>query len=305
MGVGEMLFLLLAIVSSSSVALLFKYSELKRMNHYQVIMLNYLTAAAVSFVMIQFDTVPLFVPCTQPLQALVGNFTGNLTDEGSFVAAVLLGILAGVLYFMSLYLYPRSIRQTGAALTGMADRLGTIVPLVVSVVVWNEIPLPLQWVGIVLLLLAMLLVNVDFSHPQKSTVKFCLLWIVLVSGAGNFANKLFQKYALLEYKNHFLLFLYFTAFLVSAVLFIKNRSEGFSLKGVLVSICVGVPNCFSAFFLLLALSQMPAAIAYPVYSAGGITLLMILSFVFYHEKFKPNEAIAVALTIAGLVLVNL
>ena len=32
---------------------------------------------------------------------------------------------------------------------------------------------------------------------------------------------------------------------------------------------------------------------------------MILSFVFYHEKFKPNEAIAVALTIAGLVLVNL
>ena len=68
---------------------------------------------------------------------------------------------------------------------------------------------------------------------------------------------------------------------------------------------IGIPNYYSARFLLLSLGYVPAVIAYPVYSAGTIMLTSIIGLLLFSEKLNAQKKLALVLILAALVLLNL
>lgn len=102
-----MIYLFLAILCSSSIALVFKYSEGNKMNRYAVTSANYLTALTIGLLMIiSKHSLNLY-----ELNFSLGNFIVEFTNvlsqtnahfskSASFVWAILLGIMGA---FSSFY----------------------------------------------------------------------------------------------------------------------------------------------------------------------------------------------------------
>ena len=69
--------------------------------------------------------------------------------------------------------------------------------------------------------------------------------------------------------------------------------------------CIGVSNLLSPFFLLREKAELPAAVVFPVCSAGSVAVILLGSFLFFHEKLGKKERAAALLTLCAMMLINL
>lgn len=278
-----MLYLILAILCSSSIALIFKFSETSNMNRLHVTTSNYLIAFSTSLVL-----------------ALAGN---AIWSEQLF--SFWLGILAGVFFFLSFYLYQKSVRESGASLSGSFGKMGILIPMILSVIIWKEFPAPLQWLGIALALLSIVVVNLP-SKKEKTTFHVDLIFLFIFGGMAEFFNKIFQKYATdAADKNVFLFFVFFSAFVISlSFSLLKKNRKRFQYRDFFTGLAVGVPNLFSSFFLIMSLEHIKTAVVFPIYSAGSIMLITLASTIFFKERLKLKEKLSIVVTIIALILVN-
>ena len=293
-----MFYLLLAVCASASIALLFKAAARIGAKGSVITTVNYLTAALCSGAMVLFQGPGFFLPSWNAFQASLGG----KTPAGSMALAIWLGCVTGLLYLVSFVAYQRAIRQSGASLAGMFSKLGILLPMLVSVVAWREYPTPIKWVGILLALCSIVLCNLGGQRKKGG-----MLWLLLTfffSGLSEFMTKIYERYGLEEYQNHFLFVVFFTALLLSLWTLVKERPR-WDIPSLLLGVCIGIPNLLCPFFLLLALGSLPAAVVFPVYSAGTVAVILVLSLVFFREKLGKKEKAAALLTLCAMVLVNL
>ena len=296
-----MISLWIATFCSASIALLFKLSATKNLSQSWVTMSNYFTASLFSVVM--------FLTEEQ-----------RLKPSTELTATVVIGVITGVFFLLSFVLYQISVRKNGASLSGMFAKLGILIPMIVSVLVWREIPTMMQMFGICMAMFAIAVANVSSKASIKAThsIKW-LLALFVGGGIAEFSNKIFQKTVSLEYRSLFLFLVFATALVLSILMHyaelkrqgIKSgrrevaTGDGNIKMSVVVGIFVGIPNLFASYFLLNALNDFPASVVYPAYSAGSILMISILSVVLFKEILYKKDWIAIILTALSLILLNL
>lgn len=306
-----MLYLILAIACSTSIALIFKVSESRDMDRYTVTTFNYLVASAVSLFFVLADGMRGVTPFTA-IEGLSAQFSGVVGSGGTFGPeasagwAAAVGLPSGVLYFLGFMYLQKAVRESGVSLAGSFSKMGVLVPMVLAIFLWKELPTALQWTGIALALVSILLANLDMSRPRRMLSGFqpVLLALFLTVGLSEFSNKVYQKYGILEMKSLFLFFVFTGALLISGYKLIR-QGRRFRGQHVLTGLLVGVPNYFASFFLILSLSRLKTAVVFPIYSAATIMLLSLAGWFLFGERLKVRERAAVALTIAALILVNI
>lgn len=279
------------------------------MNRYVVTTANYMVASTLSLVFLLGRGVLGRVGpgamdsfLEEAPEALAGGGFGSLASLG-WAAAV--GIPAGVLYFLGFIYLQKGVRDSGVSLAGSFSKLGVLVPMMLSILFWHEVPTPVQWVGIALALGSILLASLDVSHPRRAFAAFSpvLIMLFLIVGLAEFSNKIYQRFGTLEAKSLFLLFVFGVALLVSLV---KSLRAGRIRAGhFLTGLAVGVPNYFASHFLILSLSELRTAVVFPIYSAMTIVLISLAGWLGFGERLRVRERWAVALTVVALVLVNL
>ena len=141
-----MLFLLLAILSSSVLAVVLKY--LNTDNTYGVYFVNYGTCALLAFLSMSPKSL----------------WNGDPLPLG-------LGAFSGLLYLAALVAYGASIRKSGAVLSSVFSRLGVLVPILLSVCLFGERPSPVQTVGLVLAAAAVVVMNLGSAAPAPDGAK--------------------------------------------------------------------------------------------------------------------------------------
>lgn len=226
--------------------------------------------------------------------------------EGSFGWALLVGIPSGVLYYLGFIFLQRAIRECGVSLSGSFSKMGVIVPMLLSLVLWGEVPGGLQWLGISLALVSIVLGSLDISRLSGlfSNFRPVLLLLFMTVGLAEFTNKVFQTYAVLEMRNVFLFFVFFTALAVSTFKVLRKRPR-LELPQFLTGLAVGIPNYFASFFLIEALSELRAVVVFPVYSSLTICLISVLGWLLFGEKLGRMERFSVAMAAIAMILVNL
>lgn len=284
-----MLSLLMATVCSASIAILFKVTAARKLNNQIVTVINYLTASLVSVTLI------------------AGHDTLQVnTATQDFKQSIVLGFLTGVLFLTSFVIYQRSVGRNGASLSGMFAKLGILVPMLISIIVWMEFPTLLQTFGIVVAVLAIGIVNLKTGNIKTSVSIPLLLMLFLSGGVAEFLNKIFQKTASMTYKPVFLLTVFATALVLSSLMMVRSHKKAEkSTAAIVMGVLVGIPNLFSSFFLLDALDVFPAAIVFPTYSAGSILLISVVSTLFFGERLAAKDRLAIGLTAIGLVFMNI
>ena len=104
-------------------------------------------------------------------------------------------------------------------------------------------------------------------------------------------------------KDYFL-FYTFAAALVCSLVLMLARHERIGRWELLDGILIGIPNYFSARFLLLSLRHIPAVIVYPVISVGTIILVSLAGYLFFGESLSRRKLLAMGIILLALVLLN-
>jgi len=291
------------------IPVVFKLTEDKNLNRYAVTLFNYLTATIIAFFMsknldlfkyLDFNSLTTF---KNEFNNVVLLREDVFSPEASTIWAVVVGLSLGILFCLSFVQYQKSIKINGISLSNTFLKLGVLIPMTISLILWEEYPTSYQWLGIVLSLIAIIIANVSFKEESIKDLRLNLLLLILYGGLAQFATKLFQKYAMIEYKNLLLFFIFASALITSLIIIVKNKNN-FGISEFLSGTLVGIPNLFTSYFMVLAFTKMNTSTAVLLNSSGTIVLVLIYGFFVFKEKLKNREKVAIALTIIAMIAIN-
>ena len=280
-----MIYLILAIVCSCGMGVMIRYAEHNCHNMKAVTVFNYLVCVVMSF---------SFMPNK-----------GTLFSADGAKFALYLGLLNGFLYFGTLLIYQLNIRKNGTPITVSFSHLGVLLPTVLSLLVFGEQPSSFQWVGIVLAVAAIIVINYEPKMKKASnlTFKIGLIMLFFIGGVTDMMSKIYEHKGNPDLGSSFLLFTFLIALGASLCWFLfTNRKIG--PKDILFGIGLGLFNYLSTYFLLHSLFVLPAFLVYPVYSVGVIIVINFVNYFLMKEPISKKQYIGMIIIAIALACLN-
>lgn len=280
-----MLNLLLNIVFSSAITLWLKFGDLKKAHSDTVTTVNYFFASLGGLII-------FFLRGGANIQQPVHNWA----------LTVLFAVITGCLYLGTFLLMIRAIVTSGAGMCTLWNKAAVLIPIFTSLILWGESPALLGWIGVVLTVSAIFIVSYQGGGIKADKY---LIALMFCSGMGSTMLKIFQKTVDIQLNDFFVFCTFTTSFLVSFIMAKKRGSIVLNKLNLFTGSMVGVCNVLSDVFIMIALTQLPAAVVYPVSSSGTISFIALSSALLFRERMTKKQVFALVLTIVGIVLINL
>ena len=128
--------------------------------------------------------------------------------------------------------------------------------------------------------------------------------MLLMCGGSDAMAKVFEKLGPAELSDSYLFYCFVTAFLLCAGL-VLFRKEKPGFPELLFGTLIGIPNFFSAKFLLGALTELPAVVVYPSFSVATILIVTLSGVIVFRERLNKMQWFALAAIITALVFLNI
>lgn len=277
-----MLYLILAIASSALVSIIMRLSNRKVTGNIAMLTVNYLMCFLVSAGYAGFDLFP--------------------SSEG-LPSALLMGSVNGLLYLGGFVLLQINVRRNGVVLSSTFMKLGLLVSIAVSVIFFHEVPDLLQVIGFCLAVAAIILINFRKESGGEAGFKAGLILMLLAGGMGDAMAKIFEELGDPALESQFLIYTFLVALILCTALMLSKKQHPGKWE-VLFGLLIGVPNFFSAKFLLGALEHISAVIVYPVYSVATILVVSLTGVLAFRERLEKRQWIGMGLILVALVLLN-
>lgn len=279
-----MVYLIMAVLSSMLVSVIMRVSEKYIHNNISMLASNYLMCMFLAAV------------CT-------GTWNLLPVSETGFSFSVGLGVISGVFYLGSFMLLQWNTRVNGIVLSSMFMKLGVLVPTLMSMLVFHEVPKIVQIVGMLIAIAAILLINLE-KGGGKAASSLGLVFLLLAGGGTDAMSKVFEELGVGGLKNHFLFYTFVVAFML-CVLTCKKKKQGLTRYDLGFGLLIGIPNYFSARFLLLSMADLPAVVVYPTYSVATIIMVTIMGVLVFRERLSRKQKSAMLMIMVALVLLNI
>lgn len=274
--------LILGILSSALISILMRLSEKYRKNHQSMLAMNYLMCTALAWM--ACGTVNVLAPA-----------------EG-MGAAVGLGAVSGVLYLVSFMMLQWNISKNGVVLSSMFMKLGVVVPTVMAMLFFGESPSIAQVAGCLAAVGAICMMQGGGKGEIASMAG--LIALLLTGGITDSMAKVYEAVGSEALNDRYLLFTFAVAMLLCVALCVVKKQR-LTVMDALFGLAIGVPNYFSAKFLLKSLESVPAVVAYPTYSVGTIVVVTTAGILLFNEKLSKRKIAALAVILIALALLNL
>ena len=278
-------YLILTILCSTTIALILKHSDTKRGEPIVLLAGNYFVASVIS----------------------LGIYIFNEDTSFSY-QTILFGTCLGLLFVFSFFSFAKAVSNSGTALATVSSRLSVIIPITFSVVIYSEVPSSYNLIGFLFTFFTLILFYFSIAG-QDSTGdnfnKYFYLFVTLVGiGISDFCLKIFNNWRPHSEEPLFVLIIFTSAFLYS-LLFIVIRKVRIEKHTLLLGTGLGVPNVFSTYFLLGALSLLPAILVYPVVNVGIIIFTAIFAYLFWKEEINTFGKWALVTGVVAIVFLSL
>ena len=275
-----MTYLLLAILSSAMVSITMRLSEKHVQNQMVMFMANYAICTGLSY--------------------------GMMNQNGFSISPITfwLGSISGVLYLISFVYLKINMKFNGIVMSSTFTKLGVLIPTLMAIFIFSEIPTWTQVMGIILSLLAIVMIHFEKDSVNDSQKKGWLILLLIISGITDSMANIFDQIGIASQKDMYLMMTFIFAFLLSMVLALFEKKNT-SIKDVLYGLIIGIPNYFSARFLLLALGSVDAVLAYPMYSVTTMIIISMTGLLFFHETISNKKKVALGMIILAICLMNI
>ncbi|MFC2104373.1 hypothetical protein ACFLS4_03360 [Bacteroidota bacterium] len=291
-----MIFLIFSILSSAAIYVIFKYLDRFKINTFNVIIINYITAAILGMLLTnsQADIFPLFKNNWFPYS-----------------------IIIGILFIMMFVVIAKSSQVVGIAVTTISNKMSVIIPITVSLIIDPfDILTNLKGLGIILAILAVFL-----SVYRKRKIEFdprnIYLPIILFLGMGLVDS--IVKYAQQYYVADDILPLFTVILFAMAAIagliakFLRRTSfkELLNSKTLIWGISLGISNYGSLYFLIKALNHknqigetLDGSIVFGINNLGVIALSVIIGLIVFKEKFLRINWIGIILSFFAIYILS-
>ncbi|HKK99693.1 MAG TPA: EamA family transporter [Desulfotignum sp.] len=279
------LFLFLAVVFSSGVALSMKAANIRRVNLWQFLAVNY-------------------VVCTGGL--LAWGAWKTLLDNPPFVWG--LGLFTGGMYVLCLWLFNKAITAGGLALSTTLMRLSAAVPTLGSLIFFKETAGYVQAAGIALAFLSLPLAGNEplrLGRGIKNAVKG-VIWGLLLFAAYGITDFVFKIQAELAPAADHKAFMA-TIFGTALVLTLPRLVNGGRISRPCLTwgATLGITNVLATYFWIQALSHLPGSMAYPTLGLGVIAVTTLFSLLLWKEPLRPANYLFLAMACTAVFLINM
>jgi hypothetical protein len=294
-----MLFLILSALCSATLMLVFKAFEKWRVNVWQGVTFNYIVCVITGSI--------VFVTWVySPEKTLISSW------EWIYPSGIL-----GVLFFTGFSLSGFSTQKAGVTITTLAAKMSLIVPVLFNMLFMPGSELTLtSYTGILLTFPALWLAsakkeNTDLSRTKASIAAILLPVLVFVAGGIvdttiNWSNSSIrgeQQQAL------FSIAAFGSAAIFGIIVLIFRRiktGERIHWRNVAGGVALGIPNYFSVYLLLQALSAFSnnGAWLFPLYNLLIILTTSAASVRLFGEKLTRTNLIGMALAAVALTLLT-
>lgn len=263
-----------------------RYGERRGGGVYGVVAVNYLIAV-----------VGVAIP---PLFRLNGT---GLEASGD---AIVIGLVAGTVYFGLLVTQLSAFKTSGVGIVSAANRCGIVVPVLFAWSLWGETMTVYRWLALAMLPPAMFLLRPEGGAGKFRTWKGEALIIICFLFSGVIAT-LF-KFAEVNLgpaeEETCKVTLFGTAFVWTASAALIRRAP-MSRNDVATGALLGMFNTLNLTSVLLALAVMPAVIFYPTSGCLIIVINVMLGRWLWKETFSRRQVLGLVLAVAIVILTNL
>jgi drug/metabolite transporter (DMT)-like permease len=286
-----MIYIAISILLFNLLVIFFKLFEKYNVDNLQALIANYFTSGILSLLLLNEND----------------NISSSLNSEW-FIHAIVLGVL-----FISIFnIYALGIQKIGVATTSVINKMSFIIPVIFSIVFYeNEVFSINIFLGVLLALIGIYLSstnNSSFNFDNK------YLWIILIIFFGQGVVDIVlndSKFYIPKDEN----ILFFLTLFLSAtatgilILFAKKQLSFLKIKNLLWGAVFGIPNFFSIFYFLKALQSDyfidKSYLIFPLTSVGIVVTTTILGMLLYKEILTKRNLIGIAIAIVSILIISL
>lgn len=243
--------------------------------------------------------------------------SGRLSLLAVDLNVVLITLLSGVTTSVFVVAWLLAVRRGAYMMLDVFLMLGVIVPLLLSEFLFDEKIRLNQWAGLLVLLVAVVIMC-SYNNQIKEKMSLKSLGLLVLCGISNgltdFSQKLYVKTVADSSAAVFNFYTYIFSALVLLVFYLGAKvtdktgssSETDVLRRVggyvaVMSVCLFL----NSYFKTMAAGILPSAILYPLSQGASLILSSFMSMLFFKEKLTAKCITGIALSFAGLLIINL
>lgn len=290
-------FLLLCILSSTAIFVIFKTINRFNIPAFPVIVINYLVATLLGFIIYTGDTGPASILGSRWLP---------------------ISIIIGIMFILMFFLVAYSTKKAGISVTTVAGKMSVIFPIIFSLIIDPSDQFTLLKSSAVLIALGGVVLTVykpDTENPERSVIFIPLLLFVGMGVVDSMVKLAQQQYVSDKETALFSAILFLNAFIsgiVSIIFFRKHNN--FFFKGAVWGwgLLLGAVNFGSIFFLVRALNyssvagkSMDSSVIFGANNISIMALSVLVGLLVFKEKLKFVNWIGVVLSALALLLFTL
>ena len=286
-----MIYIAISILLFNLLVVFFKLFEKYNIDNLQALIANYFTSGILSLLLLNEND----------------NISSALNSEW-FIHAIILGVL-----FISIFnIYALGVQKIGVATTSVINKMSFIIPVIFSIVFYeNEVFSINIFLGVLLALIGIYLSstnNSSFNFDNK------YLWIIFIIFFGQGVVDIVlndSKFYIPKNENIlFFLILFLSATTTGIlILFAKKQLRFLKIKNLLWGTVFGIPNFFSIFYFLKALQSDyfidKSYLIFPLTSVGIVVTTTILGMLLYQEILTRRNLIGIVIAIVSILIISL
>ena len=225
--------------------------------------------------------------------------------------AIIIGTGAGVLLSTFTITWLLGVQHGAYVLFSVAQMFGVVVTLLCSMAVFGTQPTTAQYLGVGLLIIAVLVVG-SYSKQLKGGLSMTAILLLVLcglsSGLYDFSLKLFTYYSASSKSMMNLLTYLVSAGILGIVVMLPQKKpvpQPVSMKQLffpifLMAVCMFLNSYFKAF----STEFLSDAQLYPIYQAGSLILSALMSTFFFKERVTWRCAVGLVLAFAAILLLK-
>ena len=289
-----MYFLLFCILSSTGIFVVFKSIERFGFPSFPIIVINYLTATILGFLINPGLASP-----------------GEIKEMDWLPISMIIGIMFIIMFFLIAF----STRKAGISVTTVASKMSVIFPIIFSLLLDPDDNLSL--IKSAAIICTLFGVALTIYKPLKGTLDLAVIYIPLILFFGMGAVDSLVKFAQHMFVNDadtalFSAILFLNAFLSGVIIlaFFPKYYRSFLRPGIWGwGVFLGGVNFGSIYFLVRALNyslpgggRIDSSVIFGINNVGIVAISVLLGFWVFRERLRPLNWFGIILSAIALIL---
>lgn len=286
-----MIWLLLTIISVAGIFLIFKIIDNTNTPKINAIVINYFVASIIGF----------SANNDFPFKTIIQS-------EWIFPASAI-----GVLFILTFFLIAKSSQVVGIAITTVASKMSLILPMLFSIIMYNESITFIKIIAIIVALSAVFFSIYKKNDKTNISKIGIILPILLFIGMGiGDIGIVFAKEKYIDQNSSaiFTATLFALSFLSGFIILLlkpSNFKHFINYKSWLWGIVLGLTNFGSIYFMLLCLNSQifDNSIIYGIVNISVVTISVLLGIIFFKERLTKINFIGIFLSLCAIIILSI